>query len=286
MKNKLIWKVIDFYFYSSIHIALSAICFICQTYILLNKQINYSYIVFIFSSTLFLYLLHNILGLNTLLTECVRDKIKKFREMKTGLVLMIVIFGTISIFSFFRLSVEIILSISGFAFISIWYVVPVFGGKKRLRDFPIIKIFLIALVWSSISTFIPLINSDIPISTQVLIFIEKYLYIFAITLPFDIRDIKFDKIKNLRTIPIIIGKSKSIAISILSLTISILIVLYLSSNSIYPEYRSYALTIGYLITLIIVIFSKNKTNDYYFTGLLDGMAIIICLLILSALLLF
>ena len=278
--NKTIQKLFDFYLYSSIHIAIAATLFIYQTYILLALDVNFIYLTFIFSSTLFLYLLHNLLGLNTLLKDCVRDKINKIRKMKVLLIVLISIFGLISTFSFFLLDFKIIYSIIIFAFISLWYVVPLFGNGKRLSDFPVVKIFLISLVWASISSFIPLMITDVQLFTKLLIFLEKFLFIFAIAIPFDIRDMKFDKLKGVATIPILFGREKSIMLSIVTMSIAIVIVLVLTKMGIYHERHGFALLIGYITTIIIILFSKNKSSDYYFTGLLDSTPIMNFLLVL------
>ena len=61
---------------------------------------------------------------------------------------------------------------------------------------------MIAFAWSYFSVFLPAIELLIPIDEKViLIFSAIYLKVFAITIPFDIRDIEFDKSK-LVTIPL------------------------------------------------------------------------------------
>lgn len=277
--EKIFTKLFDFYLYSSIHIAISATLFICQTYLLLDLDPDYNYLLFIGSSTLFLYLLHNILGLNTLSNECVRDKVNKIRKMKVLLLVMVSISALISLYSFSLLPIKIKLALVFFAFISIWYVIPIFKKGKRLRDYPIIKIFLVALVWAAISTFIPLIENEVDLEIKIFIFLEKYFFIFAITLPFDIRDIEYDKAKGVKTIPIILGKSKSIVLSIILIVIVLGIVISLNIMNIYSDIHLLALCIGYFFTIVIIIFSKNISSDYYFTGLIDSLAIIIFLML-------
>lgn len=100
--------------------------------------------------------------------------------------------------------------------VSVLYPVPVlkpFGIKTRLRDFPFLKIFLIAFVWSTTSVILPFTESGIPFSERkdvVIIWCMQFVYILFITLPFDINDAEIDKTTNIQTIPSsVIGIKKS-----------------------------------------------------------------------------
>ena len=270
-------KILDFYLYSSIHIALAATSLVVQSYILLDLKINIHYILFIFFGTLFLYIMHNIKGTEESSQEVIRDKIAIISKLKSLLWILAGIAIVVLIYNLFLLKLTTIIYLSILGFISIWYVVPVFGKQKRLRDYSLIKIFLIALVWATLS-FIPLTGKEISFKVMALLFLQNYLYIFALTIPFDIRDCEYEKHKGLKTIPSIIGKQKAIVLSVLLLTGSIIIAFLLKTE--YGSKDSLALISGYLITIFFVSFSKNKTGDYYFTGLLDGMTIVIFVLLM------
>jgi len=159
--------------------------------------------------------------------------------------------------------------------ISIGYTIPFLSGK-RLRDLNFLKIFLIAIVWSYVAC-LPVIV-EIGWTALVIPFLfEKFFFLMAITLPFDIRDIKIDK--GLKTIPKLIGTSKSYALAqsflFLGLLCSLLIWWMASSggacHSQHTVLQWMAVTvISYLITSFLIHLSKNKESDYYFSGLLDS----------------
>ena len=276
--SNLFRKILDFYLYSSIHIALAATSLVVQTYVLLDLKIDLHYILFIFFGTLFLYILHNIKGTEESIPDVIRDKIVIINKMKTPLLILIGLSAVVLIYNFFYLKLTTIIYLSILGFISIWYVVPVFGKQKRLRDYSIIKIFLIALVWATLS-FIPLLGNEISFRVKALLFSQNYLYIFALTIPFDIRDYEYEKIMGLKTIPSLIGKKNSIILSLLLLTGSILIAFLLIDN--YGSINFAALATGYFLAMVAIANSHNKTGDYYFTGLLDGMTIVIFILLLT-----
>ncbi len=221
------------------------------------------------------------MGVFTPQEDVIRDKLETLRKMKGLLSIMIIVFGLISAYTFFQLSRNEIIAIIFFAFISVWYVIPLFG--RRLRDYPIIKIFLVALVWAAIATFIPLYKSDIELTKRIAIFIEKYFFIFALVIPFDIRDIEFDCSLKVPTLPNKFGKDKAIVFASIALIISISIVLVFIKNRIYTEKQGVAVLFGYLLAMVLVILSKNNKSDYYFTGIIDGLPIIGLLLVLFSL---
>src|SRR6185369_13593853 len=93
-------------------------------------------------------------------------------------------------------------------FISLAYSVPVLAkGSKNLRGVKLLKIFLIMYVWAASTVVMPAVGTELPIFQRdvVLLFIERALFIFAITLPFDIRDYESDIKNKVVTIPGIIG---------------------------------------------------------------------------------
>ncbi|MBK9505813.1 MAG: UbiA family prenyltransferase [Bacteroidetes bacterium] len=91
----------------------------------------------------------------------------------------------------------------------------------RLRQIPYLKIFLISFVWATVTILLPVIHSEkaynnFHILTMI---IERFLFVFAITIPFDIRDMNADSQTELKTIPLLIGEKRSIYASIIVLVL-------------------------------------------------------------------
>tara|TARA_R110000737_G_scaffold301918_1_gene308942 strand:- start:281 stop:880 length:600 start_codon:yes stop_codon:yes gene_type:complete len=156
--------------------------------------------------------------------------------------------------------------------ISILYTLPVFGKSMRLRDFSFVKIFLIAFVWALVTETIPLYEKGTDLKIILALFLERAFFFIAITIPFDIRDIEIDRSNNVKTIPSALGKNKSIVLSSLLLTLCISIELYLSQNSLFTGFAS--AIVAYVICGIMIYLSKDKSDDYYFSGLMDGMILL------------
>jgi 4-hydroxybenzoate polyprenyltransferase len=155
--------------------------------------------------------------------------------------------------------------------ISLMYVLPLFGNKKRLRDYFQIKIYLIAIIWGMIIAFIPYIEATGSMDTKgFLYFLEKTIFIFAITIPFDIRDLRVDKTMEVNTIPHTIGLKKAywVTYGLMTLTIALVILQYFLGTYSLPP--AIGITIGYLITILFIKLSEKKTHDYYYAGVIDG----------------
>lgn len=185
------------------------------------------------------------------------------------------IVGTVGIiWSLFHLPFQYIIYLIFPFIISAGYVIPL-RSEYRLRDINYIKIFLIALVWAYISI-LPIILTDGLSATLLSYLIEKFLFLLAITIPFDIRDKTIDSRNNLRTIPDLLGVRKSYLLSITLLLLCAIIHLQLFSGQI-----AIALVISDLLIISMIFLSKKVESDYMYSGVLDGSFLLRLLLLCS-----
>jgi len=165
--------------------------------------------------------------------------------------------------------------------LSLGYVLPFVKGNKRLRDFDYIKIFLVAIVWGVITVLMPILErtTDLTLS-HFLILSERMFFIFAITLPFDIRDLKIDAHIAVKTIPSMIGIKKTKKLALFSL---VLVMVFAGMNVYLGTYQLVhfvAIMISCFSTLLFVNYSDKTDADYFFTGLMDGTMILQFLLVM------
>ena len=77
-----------------------------------------------------------------------------------------------------------------------------------LRKIPV-KIFIITLVWTISTMLLLVLENQIQYTQNITLhLIARFLLIFAITIPFDIRDLNMIN-KELRTIPLVFGAVKA-----------------------------------------------------------------------------
>ena len=74
--------------------------------------------------------------------------------------------------------------------LSLMYIFPA-KPNRGLRWIPVFKVFLIVSIWSTMA-FIPFINSWPSLHHNILIFVTFWIYIFALTILFDIQDMNTD----------------------------------------------------------------------------------------------
>jgi 4-hydroxybenzoate polyprenyltransferase len=166
-----------------------------------------------------------------------------------------------------------------FFFISVFYSVPVLPTAKGfipLRDVPLLKVFLVALVWSGLTVLLPLLVSGTEIGvTEIYRFLlRRFLFIFALTLLFDIRDVEKDKRTGTITFPGKFGVPFTRIISLAALVIFIFLSVMQESGNV-----EISLVLSAVFSGIVVAFSEEKRADYYFAGLADGMMLLQFLLV-------
>jgi 4-hydroxybenzoate polyprenyltransferase len=251
-----------------------------QTQWLLTHKIQFTNLIwFILFSTLTLYALHRLTGLNKV--QAFADKgrysvISKFKSHIGIYALLGAIAGTWFFLQVeFQLQVHLVLT----GFISLGYVLPVFGKGKRLRDIHYVKIFLIALTWSWVTVLLPALEAGESWSLSLWILVaERAVFIFAITLPFDIRDFQIDAHTGVKTIPGYIGMSATKKLVVVCLIIALMLGA-LNIGSIYNLYSFIGFSLAILLTAGLVWRADKVLHDYYYTGALDGSMVLQFLLV-------
>jgi len=153
--------------------------------------------------------------------------------------------------------------------------------RRRLKDIPGLKIFLIALVWAAVSVLLPALHASVSLGSRgvALTFLARMTFIFAITLPFDIRDMRGDARAGIRTLPIILGprRTRLVALALMLVFCALVLSHYgarLDGPSV-PLLASAALTGGALI------FCARPRPEFYYVGLLDGTLLLQPLLVIA-----
>jgi 4-hydroxybenzoate polyprenyltransferase len=184
-------------------------------------------------------------------------------------------------FFYLKLNSQILLVLM--AILSLSYVLPILGKGRRLRDLSYLKIYLIALVWAFITVLLPYLDRNKSLSNINIweLFIERTCFIFALCLPFDIRDMDWDSQTNVKTIPLSIGEQKSKTMGIFALIIACLMVILLKRTSFYTDVLCLKLWVIYALSAIILLKTHKNRPDSFFYGLVDGMIILQSLAILT-----
>lgn len=145
---------------------------------------------------------------------------------------------------------------------------------RRLKDVPGLKIFLIALVWAAVTVVLPAMLIGVPLLSRkvLLIFWARACFIFAITLPFDVRDMARDRSAGVWTFPMALGTRRTRLLALgCMLLFGALVLLnfgFARGSAALPLEASALATAGALA------FSASPRAELYYVGVLDGMMIL------------
>jgi 4-hydroxybenzoate polyprenyltransferase len=268
-------KVLGFIIHSNILIALAALALTLATQVQLGMEPQaHAYLAVIFLATLFDYNLHRYLTLYNKPEAVKNDKLKWAKEhLNVFIALIILSFGGLVIVLFY-VKTAILYLLVPLAVLSFLYSFPFPGKQKhnfRLLNITGMKTLLIALVWTGATVLIPVLFADTPFDRLqiILLFAERFTFIFAIAIPFDIRDMETDSLASIRTIPIVYGEKNALKISNVALLLSLLIALFhyldMKMEFILPAY-----IISIVTTFIFINTKAFKRMTFYHHGILDG----------------
>ena len=154
------------------------------------------------------------------------------------------------------------------ASICIFYIIPI--KNKNLRELPFLKIHLISIVWVFIIALFPLINEQHNDLNSWLFGATHYLYILAVCIPFDIRDLVHDDLSQ-KTIPQMIGLQSAKTIAVLCLIAFIILAYYFMPQLA----ESKLFLVAVLIEVLLIYFTTKTRDDLYFGGAIDGAILLL-----------
>ncbi len=251
---KILKNLFNFYIDSSIHVALAACGFVGVSILEFDISITIELLGFIFFGT--------ITGYNFVKYA----EIAKLKHRSLNLSLR-----QIQIFSFFcflalvyflfQLPFKTLIITGVFAALTFFYAIP-FLAYKRLRSLVGMKIIIVALVWAGVTLIIPLVNENVILSNSVWVsFFQRMLFVLVLTLPFEIRDLKYDKLA-LGTLPQQVGIKLTKIIGTI-LLLAILVIEFLKPGV------DWNYTIGFLLicgVMALFLFTSEKDQNKYFAS--------------------
>ena len=270
-------QVIQFLVYTNTIVAFSAFCFykITQTIFQFHdNHIGY----FIFFSTLFCY--NYMRYFHFLKLKSVRCLPVWVWVNKNIIYCISFLSAFLSLYFMLSLGLSFIKLIIPVLFILVFYSpgVKISGVQYGIRNIPIIKIFIISFVWLYVTLLLPLIYNVESFSIIVVSHaFQRFLFIIVICIPFDMRDMKVDKIK---TIPNTIGIAQSKLFALFCLLITQCLLIFQLVNSYIDWPLFIALFLSFEITSIIIYFSDAKKSLFFYGIVVEGLSIIMCLFVL------
>ncbi len=272
---KKVKSVFDEIVFGNFFIAFCAVALVYSTWIINGLTLKLTpYVVFVFFSTYLFYNFHTysfeliFSSFKMLMKSIQAIKISSFRLMTNSLSLLICIYQLFQFKPFF------FIFLLPCAILTFPYSIPVIGkkNKKKFRDYYLLKLPLLSFVWAFSTVIIPLAEQNIDLLSpfvfkQVLC---RFLFMFALCVPFEIRDMENDKLNKVKTFPLVFGSGFTRKIGILFL----LLELFLHHSINLPIKMIFALDLSSLIAISWILIMKNQKSGYFYKLFVDGTMVI------------
>ncbi|MDZ7719131.1 MAG: hypothetical protein U5K72_09985 [Balneolaceae bacterium] len=258
-------KLFDFYLNSSIHVALAVTSFTAITMFNLRLPLDADLLYFVLFSTIIGYNITKYTGSH------------ESHEAGTAPSINILFFSLICLFPllyFFTTQPWPVIFISGLmGLITISYSWPFLWRRSNLREITGLKIFVIAFVWSMVTVILPVLSDGSHIDRNLIIeFIQRFIFVLVLTLPFDIRDVQFDTYQ-LGTIPQIIGIKRTRVMGVILICLVVLAE-FLKTPLLLDQ--AFILAGISVLTAFFLMRSVVKQTQYYASFWVESIPIIWC----------
>ncbi|MFT4611979.1 MAG: hypothetical protein ACJA1H_001715 [Glaciecola sp.] len=267
---RVLTAILDFYINSSIHVALAVSALSWVTLLQFDIPYDENVLCFIFFASVTGYNFVKYFGLAKFHHRSLAKWLKTI-QVFSGVCFMLM--------SYYALNLELItlLCIGVFGLATFLYAIPIIPEKffldkqKNLRSIGGLKVYVIAIVWTGVTVFLPVVNNQLEITNDVIITaFQCFLFVMVLMLPFEIRDLNYDSLK-LSTIPQRIGVKRTKIIGFL-----LLLIFYFLNY--FKDNINTSILVSSLITssiiLLFLVFTRQNQNKYYSAFWVESIPII------------
>ena len=262
--------IFNFYIKSSLHLSLCVLSLIIITSLRFDLDFSYGLFVCIFCATIVVY---NFIKYASTLPYYFFTKNATVKKIQ----ILSFISGFFLVFSVFFLKTNTILIGFTLFVLCLTYVVPLNRTSINIRNYSKVKIFIVAFCWAGATILMPFAeNARIDLWDNVWQFLQRFIFVFVYTLPFEIRDLEYDSIK-LKTIPQVIGINKTKILAYLLLIIFCVIGFFIDSGV--SKFFLSDIIIAFT-TAVLISKTKLDQSKYYTSFLVEGLPIFWLIVIL------
>ncbi|MES2621130.1 MAG: UbiA family prenyltransferase [Bacteroidota bacterium] len=282
----LVRRVIEGIIYSNIFIGICAVALTLTNQVTVEGDFHFNKgLGFVFFSTVFTYCFLKFRKTGGAVENTTHHNWAEEHQQLSRNILVISLLATVFYFAGLEGRVQFVVALlAAFTALYGFVNIPFTNPKRKLRDFGLLKTVFVAIVWSVTTVVVPLGDSFVETDVMIFLLLRRFLFILALTIPFEIKDMVGDREHNLKTIPYLIGVSntKLLAQGILLLLALIIIM----------QHLFFGLSIGYMlaldISLLLTIFCiqpvDEETSDWWFYVVLDGMMVLQFVLVYTTML--
>ena len=148
-----------------------------------------------------------------------------------------------------------------------WPLLPWRGRWRAIREVPLLKVFLIAGVWTAVTGGLPTLALHQPLATVQGLLAQRFCLVTALAIVFDIRDYSRDQLAGLRTFPteLGVGGAKAVALGFLA-----------GATALGLARGASPLTVllPTALAAAVILTARESRGDYFFALLTDGVLVV------------
>ena len=249
-------RLFKFYINSSLHVGCSVLALAHLTLLRSGDSVSLSFFFALFFATVFGYNFVKFFGLAKFHYRSLTTKLKEIQVLSAFCFVGFIV-------CFFWLKTEVQYSLFFLGLITFFYGMPLkWIASNSLRKISGLKIYIIAFVWAVTTVLLPQLQSGLEFFQIDYIWIlERFVFIFVLMFPFEIRDMNFDDLK-LSTIPQSIGLSNTKKLGYFGV---FLLSVFLIFGHEFKK-SEFISTIMMLLILVIFLAKSSPKRPLYFTA--------------------
>ncbi|WP_299778319.1 hypothetical protein [uncultured Formosa sp.] len=263
-------KLFKFYLNASIHVSLSVFSLAWITLVKYGLPFDENILYFILFASVVGYNFVKYFGLAKLHRRSMASWLRAIE-------LFSILCFVFMCYFVFKLELNTIFIITGFGLVTFMYAIPFLPKRffvdkhHNLRSISGLKVYLIGLIWAGVTVLLPLINENYAFDEDVILtFIQRFVFIIALMLPFELRDLKYDSLK-LGTIPQKIGINRTKILGVL------LVLVFFFLEFLKTHLIGHYILIQFIIAFVLILFilfSRQDQSDVYTAFWVEGIPIV------------
>lgn len=266
---KFLKRLFDFYLDASIHVALAVFALLQINALLFEIPLGNHLSFFVFFGTLVCYNFVKY-GVEANKYILVSNRYHKNIQFFSLISFVFCVYHAYFLSWDSWLIIVLLMVLTGF------YALPVLPQAKNLRSLGVLKVFLVAIVWSGITVVLPYaeIGKTFVWDDGVEI-LQRILLVLVLLIPFEIRDLAYDK-PELRTLPQRIGVARTKILG------SFFVLFFFFLTFLKDEITTLELTAKGILFLILgglMFVTKRNQSKYFASFWVEAIPIFWCLVI-------
>lgn len=272
-------RILDAFVYTNVWVATAVASLVALTMVVF-RQFDFGLIAFTFFATLFMYAYARKFESPARLSEST-SKLTQWADANPLLFWVSAIAGFLGTLFFARfLHANTWIWAAGCAALSAIYPLQFIGnGAGGLRNVAGLKLLVISAVWAIVTVILPAAQTGAALSFEVSwLAMQRFLFVLAITIPFDIRDLRIDS-PSINTLPYLLGIKRARFIAHFSIFLAEVGAVFMYLTDFFSAGIMAGHLIAFELTSLIIYRSSPKRPDLFFSFWVEGTSVLLFLLV-------